>query len=354
MKAQTNDKKIIHKIKEIKRVQGEKLIILTHHYQRKEIVDLGDYKGDSFDLSQKAAADKAAQYIIFCGVHFMAESAEILSQPQQTVQIPVIDAGCWMADMADVSTVEKAWEEITAVIGPDMITPIVYMNSDAGLKAFCGRKGGAVCTSSNAPLALKWGFDQREKILFFPDQHLGRNTANRMGIPSNEMVIWDPNKPLGGNSPKAIKSARLILWDGYCLVHTRFQTDHVREMRKKYPTAKIVVHPECTEDVVALSDAVGSTSFIVKYVENAPPKTTIIIGTEVNLVSRLALEHRDKEILELHYSLCPNMFKTGPKHLLWTLENLGQRNVIHVPEEIKADARLALDRMLALSSVKTP
>lgn len=354
MTAHTNDKEIIHKIREIKRELGEKLIILTHHYQRKEIVDLGHYKGDSFDLSQKAAADKNAQHIIFCGVHFMAESAAILSQSQQTVQIPVVEAGCWMADMADVSAVEKAWEEMTSLIGPDMITPIVYMNSDAGLKAFCGRNGGVVCTSSNAPLALKWGFDQREKILFFPDQHLGRNTGNRLGIPSYEMIVWDPNKPLGGNSPKSIKRARLILWDGYCLVHTRFQTDHIQEMRKKYPNAKIVVHPECTEDVVALSDAVGSTSFIVKYVKNAQPQTTIIIGTEINLVSRLALEHGDKEILELHYSLCPNMFKTSPKDLLRTLENLEQRNVIHVPEEIKADAKLALDRMLALSSVKTP
>ncbi len=347
-----NEKEIIQKIKEIKRVLGEKLVILTHHYQRKEIVDLGDYKGDSFDLSQKAAADKAAQHIIFCGVHFMAESAEILSQTHQSVQIPVVEAGCWMADMADISTVEKAWEEITSVIGPDGIMPIVYMNSDAELKAFCGRKGGVVCTSSNAPLALKWGFDRREKILFFPDQHLGRNTGNGLGIPSEEMIVWDPSKPLGGNSTVAIKRARLILWDGYCLVHTRFQTNHIREMRKRYPNAKIVVHPECNEDVVALSDAVGSTSFIVKYVENAPPHTTIIIGTEINLVSRLALEHRDKEILELHYSLCPNMFKISPKSLLWTLENLGQGNVIHVPEEVKADARLALDRMLALSSIK--
>jgi quinolinate synthase len=344
-----NEKDTIQQIKEIKKTLGEGLIILTHHYQRKEIVDLGDYKGDSFDLSQKAAADKAAHYIIFCGVHFMAESAEILSQPHQTVQIPVADAGCWMADMADMDMVEKAWEEIASVTGVDTVMPIVYMNSDADLKAFCGRGGGIVCTSSNALAAMEWGFTQKQKILFFPDQHLGRNTGNRMGIPLDEMIVWDPKAPLGGNRPENIREARLILWDGYCLVHTRFTPEHIHLIREKYPEAKIVVHPECTEEVVALADAVGSTSFIVKYVEEAPPHSTIVIGTEVNLVNRLALEYPDKNIFELHYSLCPNMFKINPKNLLWTLQNVGQTNVIHVPDEIKKDARLALDRMLALS-----
>ena len=344
-----NEKDTIQQIKEIKKTLGEGLIILTHHYQRKEIVDLGDYKGDSFDLSQKAAADKAAHYIIFCGVHFMAESAEILSQPHQTVQIPVADAGCWMADMADMDMVEKAWEEIASVTGVDTVVPIVYMNSDADLKAFCGRGGGIVCTSSNALAAMEWGFTQKQKILFFPDQHLGRNTGNRMGIPLDEMIVWDPKAPLGGNRPENIREARLILWDGYCLVHTRFTPEHIHLIREKYPEAKIVVHPECTEEVVALADAVGSTSFIVKYVEEAPPHSTIVIGTEVNLVNRLALEYPDKNVIELHYSLCPNMFKINPKNLLRTLQNVGQTNVIHVPDEIKKDARLALDRMLALS-----
>ncbi len=350
----TDDKEIMEEILAIKETLGEKLLILTHHYQRKEIVDLGDYRGDSFGLSQKAAADKAARFIVFCGVHFMAESAAILSQPHQTVQIPDLEAGCWMADMADIRTVERAWGDVTAITGEDSVIPIVYMNSDVALKAFCGSRGGAVCTSSNAPAAFRWGFGEREKILFFPDQHLGRNTGNQMGIPPEEMIVWDPHKPLGGNTQDSIKRAKVILWDGYCLVHTRFRVEHVLKMRERFPEAKIVVHPECTQEVVAIADAVGSTSFIVKYVENALPNTTIIVGTEVNLVHRLALENPDKNVLDLHYSLCPNMFKINLKNLLWTLENIGKVNVITVPEGIQADARRALDRMLALEPQTTP
>jgi len=349
MQHETEDKEIIEQILGIKEALGERLLILTHHYQRKEIVDLGDYRGDSFGLSQKAAVDKAARFIVFCGVHFMAESAAILSQPHQTVQIPALEAGCWMADMADIDVVEKAWREVASITGEDSGIPIVYMNSHAALKAFCGNRGGAVCTSSNAPAAFRWGFGEREKILFFPDQHLGRNTGNQMGIPPEEMIVWDPHKPLGGNTPDSIKKAKVILWDGYCLVHTRFRVDHVLKMRERFPEAKIVVHPECTQEVVALADAVGSTSFIVKYVENAPPNATIIVGTEINLVNRLALENPDKNVLDLHYSLCPNMFKINLKNLLRTLENIGKVNVITVPEPIKADARMALDRMLGLA-----
>lgn len=344
-----DDKEVMNRILGVKEELGEELLILTHHYQRKEIVDLGDYRGDSFGLSQKAAADKAARFIVFCGVHFMAESAQILSQPHQTVQIPDLEAGCWMADMADIYIVEKAWEEVTSITGKESVMPIVYMNSDAALKAFCGHRGGAVCTSSNCPSAFRWAFSEREKILFFPDQHLGRNTGNQMGIPAEEMIVWNPHKPLGGNTQDSIKKARVILWDGYCLVHTRFRVEQVLKMRERFPEAKIVVHPECTQEVVALADAVGSTSFIVKYVENASPNTTIIIGTEVNLVDRLALEHPDKRVLALHHSLCPNMFKINLKNLLSTLENIGQVNVVTVPEEIKTDARMALDRMLNLA-----
>lgn len=347
-----DNRNLTDRILAIKESSGENIVILTHHYQRKEIVDLGDFRGDSFGLSQKAAAHKNARHIVFCGVHFMAESAAILSQGHQTVQIPAIEAGCWMADMAETFTVDKAWEDLTAITGPDSIMPIVYMNSDADLKAFCGRHGGAVCTSSNAPAAFHWGFSQREKIFFFPDQHLGRNTGNQMDVPPGQMIVWNPEKPLGGNTPEDIKMAKLILWDGYCLVHTRFQVGHVLKMRERFPDAKIVVHPECTEDVVALADEVGSTSYIVKYVENARPHTTIIIGTEVNLVNRLALENPDKNVLDLHYSLCPNMFKINLKKLLWTLENIGKVNVVTVPEAIKADARMALDRMLALTPQK--
>ncbi|MDY6971845.1 MAG: quinolinate synthase NadA [Thermodesulfobacteriota bacterium] len=340
---------LVEQILALKNELREELLILTHHYQRKEIVDIGDFKGDSFGLSQKAAADKAARYIVFCGVHFMAESAEILSQPHQTVQIPAIEAGCWMADMADIYVVERAWEELTSITGKRSVMPIVYMNSDAGLKAFCGRNGGAVCTSSNALAAFRWGFSSREKIFFFPDQHLGRNSANQLGISEEEMIVWDPEEPLGGNTTESIKRARVILWDGYCLVHTRFRVEHVLEMRKKYPGARIVVHPECTREVVAAADAVGSTGFIVKYVADAPPNTTIIVGTEVNLTHRLSMEYLDKAVLELHYSLCPNMFEINLENLLQTLQNIGQVNVVTVPDDTKADARMALDAMLALA-----
>ncbi len=349
MSVQQDDKIIIEQIKEIKDTLGEKLIILTHHYQRTEIVDLGDFKGDSFALSQKAAADRSAQYIVFCGVHFMAESAEILSQPQQTVQIPDEEAGCWMSDMADIVLVDKAWKELSTITESESITPIVYMNSDAELKAFCGRNGGIVCTSSNAPAAFQWGFNQREKVFFFPDEHLGRNSGNKLGIPPNEMIVWDPEKPLGGNSPEDINRAKAILWKGYCLVHTRFTVEQIQKMRAQYPDSKIVVHPECTQEVVELADAVGSTSYIVNYVKDAPSGTTIIIGTEINLINRLAQEYPDKTIFELHNSLCPNMFKINLQNLLQALENIGEYNVISVPEDIKADARLALDRMLSLA-----
>lgn len=348
MTTESNDRKTIELISGIKKRLSNKLLILTHHYQRKEIVELGDYRGDSFALSQKASADQACEFIVFCGVHFMAESAEILSQPHQTVQIPAMEAGCWMADMADAPTVQSAWETLTDITGEDVVTPIVYMNSDAALKAFCGRNGGIVCTSSNAPAAFKWGFGSREKILFFPDQHLGRNSADQLRIPEDETILWNPQKPLGGNSPEDIERARVILWDGYCLVHSRFQVEHVRKMREAYPKAKIVVHPECTREVAAMADAVGSTSFIVQYVKEAPPGATIIIGTEINLIHRLSLEYPDKEILELYYSLCPNMFRINLGNLLESLENIGEFNVVRVPEEIKREAKVALDRMLAL------
>jgi quinolinate synthase len=328
---------------------GPELLILTHHYQRQEIVALGDYRGDSFGLSQRAAANREARFIVFCGVHFMAESAAILAQPQQTVQIPDLKAGCLMADMADLEQVEMAWGEIAAVIDAEPMVPIVYMNSDASLKAFCGRRGGLVCTSANARAAMAWGFGQGGKVFFFPDQHLGRNTGNRLGLKPEEMIVWDPEKPLGGNRPADLRRARLILWDGHCHVHTRFRVEHVLKMKEAFPGARVVVHPECTQEVVALADACGSTGFIANYVKEAPPGSTVIVGTEINLVSRLALEFPDREVLDLHYSLCPNMFKIDLAKLLWTLENPGSVNVVTIPEALKAEARLALDRMLSLS-----
>lgn len=330
-----------------KEALGDELLILTHHYQRQEIVGVGDYRGDSFGLSRKAAASKA-RHILFCGVHFMAESAAILARPHQTVQIPDPHAGCLMADMAALEAVEMAWEELAEVISIKSLIPVVYMNSEAGLKAFCGSRGGLVCTSSNAWAALRWGLSRGEKVFFLPDQHLGRNTAHRLGLTPADLVVWDPEEPLGGNRPDDLRRARLILWDGHCHVHTRFQVEHLLTMREAYPEAKIVVHPECTAEVVALADASGSTDFIVNYVREAQPGATIIIGTEINLVQRLALEHPDRQVLDLAYSLCPNMFKITLAKLLETLDHPGERNVVTVPADVKESARLALDRMLAL------
>ena len=337
-------------IRAIKAALGPELLILTHHYQRLEIVALGDYRGDSFGLSQKAAANREARFIVFCGVHFMAESAAILAQPHQTVQIPDLKAGCLMADMADLEQVDMAWTELTEITAGATMVPVVYMNSDASLKAFCGRHGGLVCTSANARAAMAWGFGHGEKVFFFPDQHLGRNTGNLLGLRPEEMIVWNPEKLLGGNRPEDIRRARLILWDGHCHVHTRFQVEHVVKMKEAFPDARLVVHPECTQEVVALADACGSTGFINNYVKEAPPGSTIIVGTEINLVSRLALEYPDREVLDLHYSLCPNMFKIDLFNLLWTLENLGSVNVVTIPEGMKSEARLALDRMLSLSA----
>jgi len=342
-------KELIQRIKLKKKDLGDKLIILTHHYQRKVIVDLGDFAGDSFALSSRAANDKHARYIVFCGVHFMAESAAILSKPNQIVQIPDPDAGCWMADMADSVLLEKAWQKVTAIVEQKKIIPLVYMNSDATIKAHCGSKGGAICTSSNTIKAFEWAFSKGEKIFFFPDEHLGRNTCNTLGIPKHEIIVWDPEKPLGGNSKKTIQKARVILWKGYCLVHTRFTTDQIRNMKKIHPNAKIIVHPECTEDVVAAADAVGSTGFIVNYVKEAKQNSTIIIGTEINLIKRLALDHKDKTILPLKESLCPNMFKINLENLLYTLENIGKVNIIKVETQTQNNAKSALNRMLNLT-----
>ena len=338
-------KQLIEKINKLKKQR--KAIILVHNYQLPEVQDIADYRGDSLELS-RIAASTDAKLVIFCGVHFMAESAAILAQPHQIVQIPDTDAGCWMADMADSVLLEKAWTEITGIVKEEKIIPLVYMNSDAHIKAHCGRKNGIICTSSNAPKAFEWAYERGEKIFFFPDEHLGRNTGNILGIPKDEMIVWDHAKPLGGNSQESIKKAKVILWKGYCLVHTRFTTEQIMQMKEKYPDAKIVVHPECTEDVVAMSDAVGSTSFIVNYVENAKKGSAIIIGTEINLVEKLGLEHKDKTIIPLKNSLCPNMFKINLENLLYTLINIGIVNIVDIENSIKKDAKLALDRMLTL------
>ncbi|MDY6904913.1 MAG: quinolinate synthase NadA [Thermodesulfobacteriota bacterium] len=347
---QVDDIDLVKKIQQRKKALGRELIILTHHYQRSDVVDLGDYAGDSFSLSQTAASDQNARYIVFCGVHFMAESAAILAQPGQTVQTPDPAAGCWMSDMADPYIVKKAWEKIMAIAGENHVTPMAYMNSEAAIKALCGRHDGIVCTSSNAAAAFAWALERREKIFFLPDEHLGRNTADRLGIPEEAMILWDPYKPLGGNTEAGIKKAVVILWKGHCLVHTRFTVGHIREKRRAFPDAEVVTHPECTRSVIRESDAVGSTSFIVNYTQNAAPGSTIVIGTEINLIRRLAAEHPDKTIVPLYDSLCPNMARINLDNLLTVLENPGRLNVVTVDDTVKKEARGALDNMLSLKA----
>lgn len=328
---------------------GDWLVILAHHYQRKEVVPFGNFIGDSYYLSKMAAQQETAGHIVFCGVHFMAESARILCRPEQRVYLPNLRAGCPMADMAGDAQVEDAWEWLGEHLDTSKIIPVSYMNSAAALKAFTGANGGLICTSSNAEKAFRWAFERGEKVFFFPDEHLGTNTANRLGIPRDERVLYDPMHPPSDH--EHFQRAKVILWKGFCHVHTNFTPAHVELARERYPGIKIVVHPECIESVVDLADAVGSTAFITKYVGEQPPGSVIAIGTEINLTSRLADEHPDKTIFELSGQNCPlcvNMFRTTLGDLADCLEHLGHKNEIHVPANIAADARLALERMLEL------
>ena len=336
------------RISGIKKKMGRRLVILGHHYQRDEVIDFADYRGDSLGLSQKAAEQRQAEFIVFCGVHFMAEAADIISSKQQTVHLPDLDAGCPLANFADLESVTTAWEEIHTIIPSGSTLPITYINSSADLKAFCGENNGTVCTSSNALNVLKWAFNQSEKVFFFPDQHLGRNTANKLGITQDEQIVWDPDIPFGGNSPESIRKAKVILWKGHCHVHTFFNINHILNFREKYPQGKIIVHPECNQDVVNAADADGSTSAIIRYVQNSLPGTVIGVGTELNLVNRLNHENPDKQVIPLARSLCPNMFKINLYNLCWTLENLGKVNIVHVPDEIGKNALIALERMLEI------
>jgi len=320
--ADEND--LIKRIQARKAELGKKLLILTHHYQRVEIVRMGDRVGDSYGLAKIAANSPDTETIAYCGVHFMAEAADILTAPHQKVYLANPTAGCPMADMAPATKVYGVWEHIESVMGKDKVVPISYMNTTADLKAFTGRNGGLICTSSNADAAFKWAFDRFEKLFFFPDQHLGRNTAKKYGIPKEQVVLYDTKKPAGGIDDETLKNARVILWHGHCYVHTKFQPEHIDAWRVKNPEVRIVVHPECREEVVDKADAVGSTSFIVKYVEEAPPGATIAIGTELNLIHRLAITHPDKKIYELAGDTCPvcsNMFRTTLADLCFTLEN---------------------------------
>ena len=335
---------------------GERLVILGHHYQRDEVFRHADFSGDSLKLSRQAAASKA-EYIVFCGVHFMAEVADILSRPEQVAILPDLAAGCSMADMANLAKVERAWEELATVLEPDeQLTPVTYINSAADLKAFCGRHGGIVCTSTNARQVLEWAFGRREKVLFFPDQHLGRNTGFGMGIPLEEMVVWDFGQPMGGLSPEQIRRARIILWKGFCSVHQMFQVSHIERFKARYPDAKIISHPECSFEVCQASDHVGSTEYIIRTIRASEPGTRWLVGTELNLVNRLhdvcKAEGKWVHFMSPTVCMCSTMFRIDPQHLLWTLENLAEGRVVNrirVPAAEATQARLALERMLDVS-----
>ncbi|MGE0405931.1 MAG: quinolinate synthase NadA [Candidatus Korobacteraceae bacterium] len=337
---------------------GTDCVILGHHYQRDEVIRFADFRGDSYRLSQMAAQTDA-RYIVFCGVHFMAESADVLSRSGQIVVLPDLNAGCSMADMAEIGEVESCWEHMVAAgLTTDQgegITPITYMNSTAAIKAFCGERGGLVCTSSNAAGAFRWAFAKNQKLLFLPDQHLGRNTALAMGIPQSEMVVWDPYMLMGGISPERLRAARVILWKGHCSVHQRFLPEHVDAVREKHPGIRVIVHPECRWEVCRKADGVGTTEMLIKMIEEAPAGSKFAVGTEIHLVNRLGKEHPDKMVITLDDSgcLCTTMFRISPQHLGWALENLVEGNVVNriqVPENVKRWARVALDRMLEIRS----
>ena len=331
---------------------GKDVVILGHHYQRDEVVKFTDFRGDSLKLSQQAA-EADARYIVFCGVHFMAESADILRRGDQVVVLPDLSAGCSMADMADIGQVEACWSELSGVTNTSKIIPVTYMNSTAAIKSFTGEHGGSVCTSSNAAAVMKWAFERGEKVLFLPDEHLGRNTAFRMGIPLDEMIVWDPYEGLGGKTPEAIAKARVILWKGYCSVHQRFTPQQIAKVRRENPGIRVIVHPECKFEVVQAADEIGSTEGIIRAVKAAAPRSKWAVGTEIHMVNRLSKELKDRQVMSLDPSVCvcTTMFRITPVHLLWALENLGAGKIVNqisVDERTRKFARAALDRMLSL------
>ncbi|AIE84238.1 quinolinate synthase NadA [Fimbriimonas ginsengisoli] len=344
------------RIEAAKRTLGNRLVILGHHYQRDGIIKHADYRGDSYKLAKDANLCPDAEFIVFCGVHFMAESADILTPDHQHVILPNMAAGCSMADMASLFQVRNCWKQIEEVLGANgpRVVPVTYINSAANLKAFVGERGGTVCTSTNAPTAVKWALEQGEKVLFFPDQHLGRNTGVKLGYdPDKDMIVWDPFQPYGGNSPERIREATFILWKGHCSVHKRFTVEQIEEARQTHPGVTVLVHPECPLEVVEAADLNGSTEYIIKQVEASPPGSVWAIGTEINLVSRLANENPDKTIFCLDPQVCPcsTMYRIHPSFLAWTLENLVAGNVVNeviVPPKVKYFAKMALDRMLTV------
>jgi quinolinate synthase len=337
-----------------KRKLGSRIVILGHHYQRDEIIEHADYRGDSFKLAKDANRHPEAEFIVFCGVHFMAESADILTPDNQKVILPNLAAGCSMADMANLFQVRNCWRDLSEVGVADEVVPVTYINSAANLKAFVGERGGTVCTSTNAPKAVEWALARGRKVLFFPDQHLGRNTGVKLGYdPEKDMVVWDPHLPLGGNTPEAIRTATFLLWKGHCSVHGRFTPEQVLQARRDFLNVQVIVHPECPIEVVRLSDLNGSTEFIIKTVEAAPEGTTCAIGTEINLVNRLAKENPGKKIFCLDPMICPcsTMYRIHPSFLCWSLENIVDGtpvNIIEVPPKVKHFAKMALDRMLTI------
>ncbi|VAW69982.1 Quinolinate synthetase [hydrothermal vent metagenome] len=351
-----DDEECEQRILDAKQALGERLVILGHHYQRDEVFHHADFSGDSLKLS-RAAAQSKADYIVFCGVHFMAEVADILSRPEQISILPDMAAGCSMADMANLAKVEKAWRELSSVIDPDeSVTPVTYINSAADLKAFCGSHKGIVCTSTNARNVLEWSFSQREKVLFFPDQHLGRNTAASMGLSMDEMVVWDYDKEMGGLRKEQIKKARMILWKGFCSVHQMFTPEQIDNFKLKHPETKIISHPESSYEVCQKSDYVGSTEYIINTIRDAEPNTRWLVGTELNLVNRLkdqfAGQGKQVHFMSPTVCMCSTMFRIDPQHLAWTLENLVEGNVVNqisVPQDVAENARLALQRMLEVS-----
>jgi quinolinate synthase len=373
---QLENEQLEDRIRAGKQSLGEELLILGHHYQQDAVIQFADLTGDSYRLSALAAEKDRCRWIVFCGVHFMAETADMLANRKSrssspgapgedresredhvaervTVILPDMSAGCSMADMADVDQVEECWGQLGDVIDTDDVMPVTYINSAANLKAFCGRHGGIVCTSSNAGAVLKWSFAQRRRVLFFPDQHLGRNTAKRMGISLDEMVLWDPRQPMGGNSAQAIGRSRVLLWRGHCSVHQMFKPEHVTMFRQRVPGVTILVHPECTMSVVDMADLVGSTEYILRTVREAPAGSKWAIGTELHLVNRLKHQHADKEIhfLSPMVCMCATMYRIDLQHLAWSLENIVHGtpvNIIRVPDDVAHWAVVALERMLAV------
>ncbi|MDQ1445659.1 MAG: quinolinate synthase [Acidimicrobiaceae bacterium] len=333
---------------------GDRLLILGHHYQRDEVMRWADHRGDSFGLSRLAADSHQAEFVVFCGVHFMAESADILTADHQQVILPDLNAGCSMADMADIDEVEEAWEAIAAVTDIEQVVPVTYMNSSAALKAFVGRQGGSVCTSSNAKAVLTWALGQGNKVLFFPDQHLGRNTGYQLGFGAQDMRVWNPRLDLGGLAERDVKEATLLLWKGHCSVHQRFRPEQVSAFRAQYPDGIVVVHPECSHDVVEVADQVGSTDAIIKAVAAAPEGSIIGVGTEIHLVQRLDNESPGKTVVSLDPLVCPcsTMFRIDAPHLAWVLENLVEGTVVNritVEADTAGWAKVALERMLAIT-----